>query len=331
MSEWILALALGLLAACAGSDSTGPSERDIARASALYQDAIRELKSGELLGAINLVNEGLEHHPASRELHLMRSTYGERLSLFEEVIESTEFLLKTDPKNTDLLERILRSGLNSGSIDVARKALARLIRAAPKSARTEALAARFYLENGELAKAEKHATRSVELIPKQTEAHYVIGLAREFAGDPELAIESFRRVIFVDPGHLGARDHLATLLLRLDRRKESTKHREIHTALIRAMPGGFRHFAPATRIHSFGGICELLPNWAFGHMELARALMQDGQLADAQASLELALQLRSSDREANELMASLMERLGETEKAQFYSSAAKSPWSTAEE
>ena len=317
---------LALLAACAPEIQEGPSERDLARASALYEEAIRALQEGDTLQALNLLDEGLELNPDSRDMHCVRASYGERLSLFEEVIESTEWLLKFDRKNPELLERIVRSGLNCGRMDTARRALAKLKKADPGSARTEALAARFYLENGELGNAEEHATRSAELVPNQTDAHHVIGLSREFAGDPELAIESFRRVIFVDPGHFGARDHLATLLLRLDRRKESKKHRDIHTALIRAMPGGFRHFAPAIRMESFGEITEMIPKWDYGHMELARALMQDDQFEAAQASLETALALSPRHAEANELMASLMRRLGNHEKAKSHSAIAGSPW-----
>ena len=318
--------ALVLLAGCAQEAREGPSERDLARASALYDGAVRALQEGDTLEAMNLLNEGLAFNPDSREMHVARASYGERLSLFEEVIESTEWLLRSDPKNPELLERIIRSCLNCGRMDTARRALAKLKKADPGSARTEALAARFYFENGELGNAEKHATRSAELVPNQTDAHHVIGLSREFAGEPELAIESFRRVIFVDPGHLGARDHLATLLLRLDRRKESKKHRDIHTALIRAMPGGFRHFAPAVRMESFGEITKMIPKWEFGHMELARALMQDGQLEAAQASLEAALALSPRHSESNELMASLMRRLGKHEEAKSYSTIAGSPW-----
>ncbi|MFT5285547.1 MAG: Tfp pilus assembly protein PilF [Planctomycetota bacterium] len=315
------------LTACGGTKPDDePSNRELARASALYQEALKALDEGSNIEAMSLLNEGLEHNPDSEELHQTRSLFGERVSHFEEVIASTEWLLERTPGDAVLIGRIVRAGLNGGFLDISRQALNRLKRVDPGSAQTEILAARVYLESGELKAAEEHATRSVELIPEQTTAHHVIGLAREFAGDSELAIESFRRVIFVDPGHLGARDHLATLLLRLERRKESRKHRKIHSTLIQAMPGGYRHFKPSTRIESFTGVVEILPEWYFGFMELGRALMQDEKFEESKEQLDHALTLEARSAELHELMASLLRRTGDIPGAERHAKLAGTPW-----
>ena len=324
---WLLAPCLVLaLGACGSKDSDGPSPRDLARASAFYQEALLALEEGRNVEAIVMLNQGLKRDPESEVLHSARSEFGDRVSLYEEVIVSSEWLLVRDPGNPELIARILRAGLNGGHVDVARKALNRLKRAAPGTATTETLAAQLFLETGDLQAAERHAKKSIELVPEQTAAHNVIGLAREFAGELELAIESYRRVIFVDPGHLGARDHLATLLLRLERRKESRKHRDIHTTLIKAMPGAFRHFPPATRIKSFTGVIEILPEWALGHMELGRALMQNQQFDDSLVRLNRALELDPRNAKIHELMASLLRRMGDDEGADRHAKLAGTPW-----
>jgi tetratricopeptide (TPR) repeat protein len=251
--------------------------------------------------------------------------FGARVAHFDEVIESAEWLLERYPDERDLLLDLARAGLQSGRVDVTRGALRRLRDMDPDSAQVEALWARLFFELGDFEAAETHAWRSATLVPEQTTAHHIIGLAAENRGDLIAAIEAYRKVIFVDPGHLGARDHLATCLLRDGRRKESNRHREIHTALIRAMPPGFRHFPATERIATLGELVELLPEWDVGHLELGRALMQDGRLVEARAAVERALAARQSP-ESHELMATILRRLGEHELARRHGEKAGVPW-----
>jgi tetratricopeptide (TPR) repeat protein len=311
-----LGLAAAVLPACGGE--SGPTERERARADALYEEALDTVDEGRNLDAIAFLNDALASDPDHEPSHRLRSAMGERVSHFDEVIESAEWLIARDPdgpETGELLTRIVRSSLNDGRIDTARRALVRMEKVEPDSARTAVLWARMHLENGDMVKAKRNAKRSVRLEPAQTIGHHIVGVVLEEEGALEEAILSFRRVLEVDPGHLGARDHLATLLLRSDRTKEARKHRKIHTAIIRATPGGFRHFPPTKRLVAFTDVVELLPEWPKAHMELARALLELNRLEEARESAEAALALDPRNPKAHELLAGILRRLGDEEGA----------------
>ncbi len=321
-----LLLVLPVLAC--GVESVGPTARDRARAEALTEEAVTVAENGANLDAVSMLSDALDSDPENERAHRMRAVLGERVSHFSEVIESSEWLLARypgDAGNVDLLSSIVRSALNDGLVDVAESALTRLERMEPNSGRTATLWARLHLENGDMARAKRSARSAVKLVPIQTVGHHILGLALEDEGDMEEAILSFRRVLKVDPGHLGARDHLATLLLRTDRKKEAGKHRGIHTALTRAMPGGFRQFRATDRVTTFTELVELLPDWTTGHMELARALSQAGRLDDARARAEVGLALDRRNPELNELMATILRGLGDDAGARKHAARSRLP------
>lgn len=321
LAAWFL-----VLGGC--SQESGPTERDLARTDALYEQALEEANAGRNLDAVALLTDALTTQPQHEASHRLRAVLGERVSHFSEVIESAEWLLERFPNDEhrgELLARVVRCALNDGRMDIAQNGLKRLERSEPDSARTAVLWARLHLEKGDMPKAKRSARRAVRLEPVQTVGHHILGLVLEEEADTEEAILSFRRAINVDPGHLGARDHLATLLLRTKRTKEANKHRTIHTAIIRATPGGFRHFPPTERVVTFTDVVELLPEWQLGHMELARALMQAQHLEDARDRMRIALRIDPRSPEAHELMSTILQGLGDEQGARRHGAFSRLP------
>ncbi len=303
-----------VLACACAPKHPGPSERDLARAAVLYGQALAVQGFEKNLDAVLLLDEALALDPDHAGAHRARMIFAERAGRHDEVIESANWISEHGAdalERSDALARITRVALLDGDLDLARGAVARLDELEPDHARTAALWAKYFFERGDLGQAERHARRAAKLQPELPTANQIIALAREADGALEEASAYFRQVLRFDPGHLGARDHLATLLLRMGRAAEADQHRAIHTAIVRATPGGFRFLPPDDRIAAFGSVVVLLPEWQLGHMELARALMQAGLLEEARARMDVALALDPNGPEANELMAALLLRLGD--------------------
>ena len=66
-------------------------------------------------------------------------------------------------------------------------------------------------DQGKLQEAEAICIKHLDQYTTSAAAHYILGLIREASSDKTLAIENFRKTIYLDPDHYAALIHLATL------------------------------------------------------------------------------------------------------------------------
>lgn len=319
----LLLLFAALLAGCARDEvEAQPGPRELAQ----YKQAVQLLREDSLQHAISILKDLLESTPDFEQGWRTLSEAAQRSGNYPDVMRAQEWILKRYPEETTALALLAHAALADGQPDHAHETLKRLHRLESDKGRTQVLWTRLYLELGEMDLAATHAGRAVRLSPTEVLPHYVLALASEEEGDVEGAIENLRKVVALDPGHRGARDRLALLLLESGNRKEAGRQREIHTAITRAMPGAFRLLSPEIRLENFEPLLELLPEWHVPQLEIGRAQMDLGQLTNARRTLRGALKYAGNSTDVHELLAQVLERMGDFESAAKHRSQAPTPW-----
>ncbi|MBL8174583.1 MAG: tetratricopeptide repeat protein [Bryobacterales bacterium] len=157
------------------------------------------------------------------------------------------------------------------------------------------------LEKGRFADAAAFLTQAIEKNPKLAEAHYLLGLIRQERGDRDLALQSFRSALNLDPRHAPAQARLAEVLTYVARASESgypeaaaacrralalnpsDADSHFHLAWIEAALG--RHGEATTHYRT---ALNLQPKYPGASIGLAKALLE---LRQENAALALLLQL----------------------------------------
>ncbi|WP_051694081.1 tetratricopeptide repeat protein [Desulfohalovibrio reitneri] len=84
----------------------------------------------------------------------------------------------------------------------------------PANPRANFYLGRFLLAEDKPGEAAKYLKRATQYAPDDEDYLFWLGVARGEAGDTEKERDSYRRVLRMEPGHLGARLHLAHLQLK---------------------------------------------------------------------------------------------------------------------
>jgi tetratricopeptide (TPR) repeat protein len=121
--------------------------------------------------------------------------------------------------------------------------------------------------------------RGILHFPASVELAYNLGIVHAMQGHPEGAIESFRQVLKLDPGHREARENLAGMLAQSGRFPEAA---ELYRAAIATAPED-----------------------ADLHVLLAQTLLEMGRLEEAGSELERALTIVPNHPQAQALTAAL--------------------------
>lgn len=148
--------------------------------------------------------------------------------------------------------------------------------------------------------------------------HFNIATLYEDRGQPQRAIEHFRRAVELDPGLTVGYERLGLLLVREERYDEAlaafeamAPHGERATALYyRAMIEGARAQWPAA-VASLRKVVQLDPSLAKGHVFLGRSLAETGRYDEARTALARAAALGTHPREVAGARARLAELEGD--------------------
>ena len=134
---------------------------------------------------------------------------------------------------------------------------------------------RLALEANDLARAENNLERAYAYVPRNPEVNFALGNLRLARGDSERARALYRATLELDPSHKGALRNLGVLALE---KKEWNAAAEYFRSAIQADPLD-----------------------AKTHFLMARALLETGDLAQASAEIQRALELKPDQKEFVEL------------------------------
>ncbi|HJP77677.1 MAG TPA: tetratricopeptide repeat protein [Pseudonocardiaceae bacterium] len=113
---------------------------------------------------------------------------------------------------------LLELGRTEDAITAARRA----VELGPESFASHYLLGRALIRNSaEPAELLAVTTTAVRLAPDNAEAHVLLGLAHDEAGDSEAAAAAYRAALAIDPDNAGARNNLARTDLWAHRRKKA--------------------------------------------------------------------------------------------------------------
>jgi tetratricopeptide (TPR) repeat protein len=134
---------------------------------------------------------------------------------------------------------------------------------------------RLALEANDLGRAENNLERAYAYVPRNSEVNFALGNLRLARGDSERARAFYRATLELDPSHKGALRNLGVLALE---KKDWNAAAEYFRSAIQADPLD-----------------------AKTHFLLARALLEAGDLAQASAEIQRALELKPDQKEFVEL------------------------------
>ncbi len=176
-------------------------------------------------------------------------------------------------------------------------------------------------ERGDNAAAVPHLREALRLQPAYFQGHYNLGKALVAMGRQKEALESFTEAVRLKPDYAEAQFARAMMLQALGRNNEAEiawqnvlrlslephfmadAHNSLGVLLGQRgdAAGALDQFEQATRLN---------PGLASAHLNLARALVDQGRLSDAVAHLTSALPLTGDDRSVREIRDMLQSRLG---------------------
>ena len=216
-----------------------------------------------------------------------------------------------------------RDAARRGQRLAALAAYARAMQAAPEWAEPHRLCVPVARSAGDLATARdsllwllaREARLAVQKDPRLAEAHYILGVAADERGNDAAALASWERALAADPGHLGARDLLATGLLRAGRVEQAESQRALHGAVTSVHAAGFKKQGAAARAATLEPLLEELPPWPYAEVELAEAWMELGRNAEALPLLRGVLEQENTTA-THALLYEVLEALGKHAAAQ---------------
>jgi len=128
-----------------------------------------------------------------------------------------------DPENVlSSAATLARFYQQAGDEENAKKWIDYALKKSPQDARVKLIAARMYLEMGNLDAAEKNATAAMQLDPKSLPAMILSGVVALFRQDYRKAEQDFQLALLEKPGNFEAKNNLALALAEQD---DETKKR----------------------------------------------------------------------------------------------------------
>lgn len=306
----------GCLCACGASEPT-------AEARAAFESAAAQTRAGRHSAALRSYKEALELSPQWPEALEAMVDAAMRTDDWASAIEGSEALLAGDPEHAEARWTLGYSKLKSGDLAGARRAAEELASSDVAGSMLALLEAEVAFEEGDLAAARAAAERGLALDAKDAHLRFIVAVALEEGGDEISAIGELRRTIQDDPGHQGARDHLATILARRGLQNEADEQRRLRDLVAQALAPVTRKAPPAEREATYERVCEALPDYAFAWRQLGRARMELGRAADAEAAFERALAADAGQLDLHVLLAEALRAQGKDKEADKHEALAR--------
>ncbi len=189
--------------------------------------------------------------------------------------------LRKHPRSTEAAYRLGQIRLARGEKKEAEKWFKRVIRWSPKNVEARFALAELYRGEGRYEDALSSYKEVLRVRPRSADAWHGIALVYDAQGDERRAVEACSKAIAINPAHVYARRVRGALRLESD---------------------------PAAAVKDLSAALEVDPSFAPAYVDRARAFMKLGRFDRAQADLDAALLLNSSDTTAAELQDELRRR-----------------------
>lgn len=193
--------------------------------------------------------------------------------------------------------------LRAGNVESAVRELKRVIKVYPKYFRALNDLGVVYMNLGSLNEAAETLSRAVEVAPRALHARLNLGMVRIRQGSHKAAIELLANLHKENPHSVEVRLPLADALMAVDRLEEAEPHLRA-TVLFENQGKSYRaeaHYKLGLllnrkqqfheAIQHLEQAAKLLPDSARAHLQLGGALLQVGQLEDAEKELLAAYRL----------------------------------------
>lgn len=120
--------------------------------------------------------------------------------------------VRKHPQNARAHSNLARELLLAGRPEEAVAGFERTLALDPSNADSRYYLSVALLERGDHARAADHLAHLIGKYPSGAQIEFLAGMASELADRPAAAIDYYRRMLAIDPGHVLARSHLAWLL-----------------------------------------------------------------------------------------------------------------------
>lgn len=221
-----------------------------------------------------------------------------------------------DPTDAEPHLLLASLALELGDADAAGRHVADALRRDPDRDRARVLEARLLAQGGEVGAARARLDELIEA-GAPAEAWFERGKLRLRGDDPEGALADFEAALRLAPTDTRIRFNLAQALRRLGRAEEAARAQE-EFELLRPVFSLAKHdqeVDPRRRLERLRTICERFPNLWSAHVERARTELAVEGTGAARRTLEAARDAFPDEPEIRELLALLLDRLGESEAA----------------
>ncbi|HEX7707216.1 MAG TPA: tetratricopeptide repeat protein [Thermoanaerobaculia bacterium] len=193
-----------------------------------------QLPEGKPLTGIRITAEG-EQVVVRDEGTVWNPESGQSLFDFSvaEIAVGAERLQSMTPDNdagTDWYE--LACELESSSVEEAKQAYERAIRADPAHTDARVNLGRLLHESGDAASAARHYRAALEADPEHPTAAFNLGVALEDLGRLDEALQVYRRAIALDPENAEAHYNLAGVLERRGEKQAAIRHLKVYRTLL---------------------------------------------------------------------------------------------------
>jgi arylsulfatase A-like enzyme/Tfp pilus assembly protein PilF len=259
---------------------------------------------GNVDEAITTIKQALAQDPEIVEGHMLLGNFYKKTKRPQDAIAAYREALARDNDHQNALFSLALAYKDEGRFDEARLGFERARELDPRngkvlwqladlwmrqgdSARAEAIVTdalerkvdeyRFLLKLGEIRieakrfdEAERALKSALDKKPGLALAHYDLGLVYEGQGQIDKAIESYEAELTANPNAYRAAFNAGKLLQKTGRTKEAIGH--------------------------FRRVVEIEPTFGTGHLYLAQALLEDGDLAGAEQSARVGLQNKPEPR-----------------------------------
>ena len=163
-----------------------------------------------------------------------------------------------------------------------------------------ALAAGTISRNREHASSERLWRTVVDAVPQNPRGHLYLGLALDDRGDPQAALEHYRRAVQIKPDYAEAHNNLGMALGRQERVEEAIHHFRQALRLRPDLPQAHNNLGtalvgvglPGKAADHFLRALQLKPEYADAHNNLGTALARQGHVDQAVHHFRQALRIR---------------------------------------
>jgi tetratricopeptide (TPR) repeat protein len=245
--------------------------------------------------AVSQLQAAVKERPAEPTAVLLLASLYDRLTRYDQAVTVLEAASKSDAQYLGFPLTLGGFYLRKGRYDEAISLMSQLLARMPELTAARSIRGQAYVTKGDGDGAIKDLREVVRVNAKSPAAHYDLAAAYAMLGRPEDAKREYKEAIALDPKFEPARAELAALSGE------------------KADPSGQRQLASRLR-----EALKADPKNLVARENLARTLLQLGQIQDAQAELTQLLNLAPGYPEANYLMAQVLTQQGKADDASEY-------------